>query len=491
MKSSKLPILVAFWVLCCAMLPYREVPVLKLNVLFFLVDDLGWMDLGFQGSSFYETPHLDALAKESMIFTRAYAACPVCSPTRASIMTGKNPVRTGITDWINHQKPNTWDRNTRLLPAKYTPQLALEEMTLAEMLQGAGYRTFFAGKWHLGGEGFYPENQGFQVNKGGYHAGNPGNFFAPFKNPKLSDKEDDHYLPERLSDETSQFISEQKGQPFFAFHSFYLVHTPLQGQEHLIKKYQEKRDRLGLKDDMLPIGPDVYHLEKERTVRSVQSHVKYAAMIEALDNAVGKIVNTLKKAGLYEQTIIIFTSDNGGLSTSEGKPTSNFPLRAGKGYMYEGGIRVPLLIRVPGLAAIGQKTDAVAWSADLYPSIAALCGVKKTTTQKLDGVSLMPILKNGNVKKQRTLFWHYPHYGNQGGGPASCIMRGDWKLIYWYDQAQYELFNIARDLGEKVNLASQEKERVLSMKKELDLWLQKNGAKFLQANPNFVSPTPN
>lgn len=490
MKYLFRPMLLACLALCCAIVPSRKAAK-KPNVLFFLVDDLGWMDLGFQGSSFYETPHLDALAQKSMIFTSAYAACPVCSPTRAAIMTGKNPVRTGITDWINHSRPNEWDRNTRLLPAKYTPQLALEEVTLAEMLQAAGYRTFFAGKWHLGGEGFYPEKQGFQINKGGFHAGNPGSFFAPFKNPKLDDKENDHYLPERLSDETSQFISEQKDQPFFAFHSFYLVHTPLQAQEHLIKKYQEKRERLGLKDDMQPIGPDIYHMEKERTVRSVQSHVKYAAMVEALDNAVGKIVSTLKKEGLYEQTIIIFTSDNGGLSTSEGKPTSNFPLRGGKGYLYEGGIRVPLLIRAPGVAANGQKTDAVAWSADLYPSIAALCEVKIPAAQKPDGQSLVPILKGGAFKKPRTLFWHYPHYGNQGGGPASCILSGDWKLIYWYDKQQFELFNIKRDLGESTNLVSQEKEKFQSLKKELDHWLQKNGAKFPQLNPNFVMPTRN
>lgn len=320
----------------------------KLNVLFFLVDDLGWQDLGYAGSKFYETPNIDALAKDSKIFKRAYAACPVCSPTRASIMTGKFPVRTGVTDWIGAPMLKGWYRNTELLPAAYSDRLALDEVTIAEALKEGSYNTFFAGKWHLGPEGFWPENQGFDINQGGVDKGNPGKgYFAPYTNPRLTDGPTGEYLPERLSDETSAYIKSQKGadHPFFVFHSFYLVHTPLLAKEALIAKYQRKKDSLQLKDEFEIIGKDVYDKTKDREVRANHSQVVYAAMVEALDQAVGKIVNTLKETGVYEETLIIFTSDNGGLSTSEGSPTSNLPLKAGKGWAYEGGIREPLIIR--------------------------------------------------------------------------------------------------------------------------------------------------
>jgi arylsulfatase A-like enzyme len=455
----------------------------KPNVLFFLVDDLGWADMGFNGSTFYETPNLNMLAKESVEFTRGYAACSVCSPSRATIMTGKNSVRLGITDWINHGS-NEWKQNTRLLPAPNVLQLPHTETTLAEMMQSAGYTTFFSGKWHLGTEGSYPENHGFQINKGGFEAGNPGSYFAPFKNPRLEKKETDNYLPERLSNETCQFLETHKDKPFLAYHSFYLVHTPLQAKKDLIAKYQRKRDSLGLNDATTSMGYDVFHKEKERVVRTVQSNVIYAAMMEALDNAVGKIVQKLKKEGLYDNTIIIFTSDNGGLSTSEGRPTSNLPLRGGKGWAYEGGIRVPYLIRLPNNPNNGTKSDAVAWGADFYPTIAEAIGAKMPKNQALDGQSLIPILKGGN-QKSRTIFWHYPHYGNQGGGPATTMMEGDWKLIHWYDDDRWELFNIKNDISEKTDLYNQEKERVAKMRKKLKQWLSQNNVKYPTPNPNF------
>lgn len=455
----------------------------KLNVVFLLADDLGWADMGYNGSTFYETPNLDALAKESVRFNRAYAACPVCSPSRAAIMTGKNPVETGITDFIMGN-PAPWKANTRLMPAPNKTELALEETTLAETMKAAGYTTYFAGKWHLGDEGFYPENQGFDINIGGSKKGQPLSWFSPYKNPNLKDGETGEYLPERLSEETCHFIETHKNTPFFAYHSFYLVHTPLKAKKDLIAKYQRKRDSLGLKDDMLPMGYDVYDVKKERTVRSTQSHVTYAAMMEALDAAVGKIVQKLKTEGLYDNTLIIFTSDNGGLSTSEGQPTSNFPIRGGKGWMYEGGIRVPLLMRLPHNAQNGSQTDDVAWGGDFYATIAEATGVSVSKNQKLDGQSLMPVLQGKN-QKTRTLYWHYPHYGNQGGGPASCVMQGDYKLIHWYDDDRWELYNLKADREEKSNLLQKEATLALKMRKDLEKWLKKRAVKFPTKNAHY------
>ena len=361
------------------------------NIVFFLVDDLGQRDLGCYGSTFYETPNLDQLAKDGMLFTDAYAACPVCSPTRASVMTGQWPQRTGITDYIGAPtEPEKWKRNTKLLPAPYSDRLSLDTPTLAKAMKAAGYATFFAGKWHLGPEGWWPENQGFDINKGGIDRGGPygGNkYFSPYGNPRLSDGPEGEHLPDRLATETAEFIEANREKPFFAYYSFYDVHTPLMAREDLKKKYEEKRERLGL-------APK-WGQEGEREVRLVQEDAVYAAMVEAMDLAVGKVLGKLDELGLRENTLVVFTSDNGGLSTSEGSPTSNLPLRGGKGWLYDGGIRTPLLVRWPAVVKPGSVTDTPVSSPDFLPTLLEAVGAKPEAGQVLDGLSFVPVLKGG------------------------------------------------------------------------------------------------
>lgn len=451
----------------------------KINVVFILADDLGWTDLGCYGSTFYETPNLDALAKDGMRFTRAYAACPVCSPTRSSLLTGKYPVRTGITDFIGAAQPATWARNTPLLPANYVTQLDLKEFTLPEAMQAAGYKTYFAGKWHLGPETHWPEKQGFDSNMGGYGAGQPKSYFAPYSNPRLPDGPENEYLPERLADETAAFIRQHKNQPFFVYHSLYLAHTPLRAKPGSIAKYEQKRKELGLTDK--------FGKEGASDIRLNQAFPVYAAMIESLDEVVGKIVSTLKAEGLYENTLIVFTSDNGGLSTSEGRPTSNLPLRAGKGWMYEGGIREPLIMRLPGVTKAGSVTDVMVSSPDFYPTILAVTGQPLLSEQHLDGHNFAPVLA-GKSQPERTLYWHYPHYGNQGGRPASAIMQGDWKLIKWYGIAEpaYELFQVKQDPGEQQELSHAHPKQLAAMKAKLEAFLKSTLAQYPTPNSKFT-----
>jgi arylsulfatase A-like enzyme len=455
------------------------------NVIFFLVDDLGQRDIGCYGSSFYETPNLDRLAKEGALFTDAYAACPVCSPTRASLMSGQWPQRTGITDYIGApMKPEQWKRNTKLLPAPYADRLALDSPTLAKSLKAAGYATFFAGKWHLGPEGWWPENQGFDINMGGNHGGGPyggDKYFSPYGNPRLSDGPPGEHLPDRLARETAKFIETNKDKPFFAYFSFYSVHTPLMARADLKKKYEDKRARLGLEEK--------WGREEPRDVRLSQDHAVYAGMVEAMDLAVGTVLAKLDELGLRENTIVIFTSDNGGLSTSEGWPTSNLPLRAGKGWIYEGGIREPLLVRWPAVVKAGSVVNTPVSSPDFFPTLLEAAGEKPAAGQKLDGVSLLPVLKGGNVP-ERALFWHYPHYGNQGGAPAAAVRRGDYKLIEWFEDDRVELFNVREDIGERNNLAAAQPERVARLREELQVWRKDVGAKLPTPNPAYDPAKP-
>jgi arylsulfatase A-like enzyme len=457
----------------------------KPNIVFFLADDLGQRDLGAYGSTFYETPNLDRLARDGALFTDAYAACPVCSPTRAAIMTGQWPPRTGITDYIGAPTtPDQWKRNTRLLPAPYTDRLALNAPTLAKAMKAAGYATFFAGKWHLGPEGWWPENQGFDINKGGIDRGGPyggKQYFSPYGNPRLTDGPDGEHLPDRLATETAQFIEANHNRPFFAFYSFYDVHTPLMAREDLRRKYEEKRARLGLTDR--------WGREGERDVRLTQDHAVYAAMVEAMDLAVGKVLTKLDELGLREKTLVIFTSDNGGLSTSEGWPTSNLPLRAGKGWMYEGGIREPLLVRWPAVVKPGSVVSSPVSSPDFFPTLLEVVGAQPQPGQVLDGTSLLPLFQGGTLP-ERALFWHYPHYGNQGGAPGAAVRRGDWKLIEWQEDHRVELFHLAQDPGEQTNLATTEPQRVAQLREELHAWQQQVGARFPIPNPTYDPAKP-
>ena len=453
------------------------------NIVFFLVDDLGRQDIGCYGSTFYETPHLDQLAKEGARFTDAYAACPVCSPTRAAVQTGRWPQRTGVTDYIGAAlKPALWKRNTKLLPAPYSDRLAHDEVTMAEMLKSAGYATFFAGKWHLGPEGWWPENQGYDHNLGGVDKGGPygrGKYFVPYDNPRLPDGPAGEHLPDRLANETGKFMEANRDKPFFAFFSFYSVHTPLQARPDLEQKYQEKRRRLGLENR--------WGQEDSRDVRLVQDHAVYAGMVEAMDQAVGKVLAKLDELGLAKNTLVIFTSDNGGLSTSEGSPTSNLPLRGGKGWMYEGGIREPLIIRWPAVLKAGTVIETPVSSPDYFATAQEVAQGK--TSRQVDGVSLLPLLKGGNLP-ERALYWHYPHYGNQGGAPSAAIRMGDWKLIEWYEEGRRELFNLRKDLGEQKDLASSNPDQVTALAAKLEAWRHEVGALMPTPNPQYDATQP-
>jgi arylsulfatase A-like enzyme len=345
--------------------------------------------------------------------------------------------------------------NRPLIPADYIPQLPLEEVTIAEALKEEGYATFFAGKWHLGDTGFGPLEQGFDINVAGHRGGGPygkGRYFHPFPDemPNITSKPGDH-LPTRLAEETSKFIAENKEGPFLAYLSFYSVHTPLMGREDLVDYYKKKRERI--------TGPkDVFGKEPPRNVRESQDHAVYAAMIHAMDEAVGKVLDTLEEQGIADNTLVVFTGDNGGLSTSEGSPTSNLPLRAGKGWLYEGGIREPTIVRWPGVTKPGSTSSVPVTSTDYYPTILAAAKAGAKPKQHLDGLSLVPVLSGQADKLDRdAIYWHYPHYGNQGGTPGSAIRMGDWKLIQFYTPGKdLELYNLADDIGEKNNLAKQE-----------------------------------
>lgn len=448
------------------------------NVLFILADDLGWRDLSVEGSTFYESPHIDSIANAGMRFTQGYAACQVCSPSRASIMLGKTPARHGITDWIGAAEGTGWKRNTKLLPAKYVHALPAEDTTMAEAFREAGYRTFFAGKWHLGGEGSFPEDHGFEVNVGGHHRGSPpGGFFAPYKNPKMTDGPAGESLPLRLGRETASFIDKHANEPFFAYLSFYSVHAPIQSTKELWGKYREKAAKS-------PTPDHRFIVDRTSPVRQVQDHPVYAGMIEAMDNGVGLALDALKRNGLTDNTIIVFTSDNGGVSAGDGKATSNLPLRGGKGRQWEGGIREPYHIVWPGQVKPGSTCDTPVTGSDFYPTLLEMAGLEARPKQHVDGVSLVPLLK-GKSFPNRPLFWHYPHYGNQGGEPSAIIRDGDWKLIHYYEDGRDELYNLAVDEEEQTDVATLNTSRVKSLRGRLDAWLQETGARMPVPNPNF------
>lgn len=457
----------------------------KPNVLFIIVDDYGWKDVGAYGSDFYETPHIDKLAASGVKFTNAYTASPVCSPTRASIMTGKYPSKTYNTDWFGAPQPwnyqNHWTKNKPLIPAEYKPNMALEEYTMAEAFKDAGYKTFFAGKWHLGEtEEYWPEAQGFDINIGGNDKGSPSTgkkYFSPYNNPMMDNGPEGEYLPMRLAKETASFIDQHTKEPFFAYLSFYSVHTPLMTTEELELKYLRKRAKLNLTDEFEP--------EYGNKNRTTQAHAVYAGMVEAMDTAVGIVLESLEKNSLLENTIIVFFSDNGGLSTSEGSPTSNLPLRAGKGWLYEGGIRVPLIMSWKGAIPRGVENSTPVISMDFYPTLIELAGLKDPFKGNgdIDGLSIVPVLKGNTTSLSRdALYWHYPHYGNQGGNPASVIQEDGWKLIYFYEDNRSELYNLKKDIGERNNLILVETEKADYLKAKLMNWLKNTKATFPKPN---------
>jgi len=462
------------------------------NFVFILVDDLGWADLGCYGSTFHESPNIDRLAGESLRFTNAYAACPVCSPTRTSIMTGKYPARTGVTDWIKgRQNYNAGLPNDKLLSKEFEFEMKLEEVTIAEALKQAGYKTFFAGKWHMGEDSIYwPEHQGFDINKGGWSVGSPrGGYFSPYTNPRLESGPEGENLTDRLTDESIRFLEEKGEEPFLLYLSFYTVHTPLQARPELVEKYKNKIESEGLD----PVAMETTNREwikyapaRGRFVeRTQQGHPVYAAMIETLDNNVGRLMDKLKELELEENTIVFFMSDNGGLSTAEGSPTSNLPLRGGKGWMYEGGIREPMFIKWPGSPSQGKLTDAPVTSTDFYPTILEMAGLDLIPEQHKDGISLAPLFGGASLPDDRPIFWHYPHYGNQGGKPGAAVRLGDYKLIEFFDPGLVELYKLDEDMGESNNLADSMPEKTEELLELLHSWQKEIGAKGMDPNPDW------
>ena len=436
------------------------------NVVLIVADDLGGVDLGCYGSTFHRTPNLDRLAADGCRLTQAYAACPVCSPTRAALMTGKWPARLHLTDWI----PGQPDRPAH--PLKRPPfrqELPLEEITIAEKFKEAGYATAHIGKWHLGGVGFEPTRQGFDLNIAGDETGTALSYFAPFARngrtmPGLEAAPAGEYLTDRLTAEAEKFIDAHKQTPFFLYLPYYAVHTPMVAKPEMIAAYP--------KWDGTPHGR--------------QENPIYAAMLQSLDEGVGRILDVLKKADLARETIVIFTSDNGGLATREGvntPATNNSPLREGKGWLYEGGIRVPLIVSWPGTIAKGVEATPV-WSADLFPTLRVLCHLGGD--EPVDGVSLAGLLLDHTPLAPRSLCWHYPHYANQGSRPSGAIRDGDWKLIEWYDTGRRELFDLGHDFKENANLADKHPDKINELAAMLTAWREKVGAQMPTPNPDYL-----
>ncbi|MEK6795753.1 MAG: sulfatase [Spirochaetota bacterium] len=459
----------------------------KPNFVFILMDDMGARDLSCYGSAFYETPNIDALAAEGMRFTDAYAACPVCSPTRASIMTGKYPARVGVTDWIDHRTFHPC--RGKLIDAPYVKQLPLEERNIARVLGGSGYHTWHVGKWHLGLEPYWPEKQGFDVNVGGCQIGHPHHgYFSPWKIPTLSEGRDGDYLGDRLTDDAIALIKGKKDdKPFFLNWWMYEVHSPIQAKPALVEKYKAKAERMGL-DAVTPFEeggfyPCEHKKEKRIMRRLVQSDTAYAAMIENVDANVGRLIEALKDAGEYENTVIIFTSDNGGLATAESSPTCNAPYAQGKGWGYEGGVREPLIIAGPNVPC-GALSQVPVTSTDFFPTMLAMADLPALPEQHCDGIDITPVLKGASSLDREAIYWHYPHYGNQGGTPCSAVRAGKWKLIEFHEDWRAELYDLSSDVGEKNDIAGEHPDVAKRLRRMLAAWRFEVGAMLPQPNPD-------
>lgn len=447
----------------------------KPNVVFILVDDLGWSDLACYGSQMYETPNLDRLSGNAVRFTNAYAGGSVCSPTRAAILTGRSPARLNITDWI----PGYTGKKMKLISPPIHNELPLSEVTMAEVFKENGYKTAYIGKWHLGHEGFFPTDQGFDINIAGHHKGSPpGGYYSPYKNPMLKDGPKGEYLPDRLTDESIKFIENEKDgeKPFFLYLSYYTVHTPIQASKRHIEHYKKKMSSL---KKTAPI------IERDGKTLASQNNAAFASMVTAMDENVGRLYKKIEELGLDKNTIIVFTSDNGGLSTKKTPgPTSNLPLRAGKGWCYEGGIRVPLIIKAPGIQPSVSHTPVI--SMDFFPTLLDLAGIEKKEELHKDGLSLVNVLKGASQKLSRDyLVWHYPHYHGSMWRPGAAIRSGKWKMIEFFETGEKELYDLSEDLGELKNLAAKYPEVMQKLSSQMDEWRAANDAKMPSANPDY------
>ncbi|MHC4875627.1 MAG: sulfatase [Planctomycetota bacterium] len=429
------------------------------NIILFLVDDMGWIDPACYGNPFHETPNIDRLAQQGMRFTDAYAACPVCSPTRASILTGRYPATVNLTDFIpGHRRP--WDK---LVVPKFNQQLPHSEVTIAEALKPAGYASASFGKWHLGGSTHYPDSQGFDemLVTGGRH------FFPNFRTTPQTNIADGAYLADVLTDHAEHFMEKHRDDPFFIYLPHYAVHIPLEARQKLISKYEQKEPK--------PDG-------------RINNPI-YAAMVEHIDQSLGRIMRKLDELNLADNTLLVFFSDNGGLYQSvsrSGKPVMvNTPLRDEKGSLYEGGIREPLIVRWPGRIPAGTECDVPVSSVDLLPTFAEVAGPKPSAalTNRLDGVSLIPLLTQNGAFPSRSLFWHYPHYHHTT--PAGAIRSGDMKLVEYFDDGHVELYDLKSDLSEKHDLASEQPDVARRLRQELAAWRENVGAKMPTRNPDY------
>jgi arylsulfatase A len=433
------------------------------NFVFILVDDWGWRDTTYNGSKFYETPHIDRLARSGMIFTNGYSASPVCSPTRAALMTGRYPARLHLTSHL--QGASNRLHFTKVIQPDARLELPLEEVTIAEILRAGGYKTGCIGKWHLGRKGFLPSDQGFEVSIAGDEAGSTNDFFYPNWMKKIPlDGRDGDYLTDRLTDLSVDFIRANKDNPFFLYLSHFAVHTPIQGKPDKVRKYDAKSN---------PSDP--------------QNYGEFAAMLESVDESVGRVIEALKKYHLENDTLVFLTGDNGGVTSREWKNrpvTSNLPLRAGKGHLYEGGIRVPTVAAWPGVVRPGSTCDTPILSIDYAPTLAEAAGLS-AGLPAIDGVSVLPLLHGARSLSRSDVFWHYPHYSPQLGRPSAAIRRGDLKLIYFFEDQRVELYDLKKDIGEKNDLASAQPAQVASLRKRLLAWLKETAAQIPAANPHY------
>ncbi|MBL8233937.1 MAG: sulfatase [Bryobacterales bacterium] len=434
-----------------------------LNFVFILIDDYGWKDTGYNGSTYYETPNIDRLAREGMQFTNGYAAAPVCTPTRAAIMTGKYPGRLHMTCHIQgarHNKPYS-----KLIAP--TPEINMphSELTIAEILKPKGYATASIGKWHLGSTGYHPAEHGFDVNIGGTYDGSPRSFFYPGWEGKPANLKgrDGEYLTDLLTNEATKFIRANRNQPFFLYLPHYAVHVPIEAKKELVAKFDAKA-RSG-----------------------EQNYAEYAAMIASVDESVGQILSTLRETGTEGNTVVFFTADNGGVSSLEWRKrpvTSNLPLRAGKGHLYEGGIRVPALVKWPGVTKAGSISHEPVSSIDYFPTIAEMAGVRWDGSHRVDGISLTRALRGGRLP-ERNLFWHFPHYSPQLGRPSGAIRRGPWKLIEHFETGTTELYNLGDDISESKDLSARQPERSAAMHAALKGWREEIRAQMPSENPHY------
>lgn len=440
------------------------------NIVFILADDFGWADVAFNGNTFYETPNLDRLAAGGLRFNQAYAACAVCSPTRASIQTGKYPARLGITDWI----PGTKPANPRLLCQPTKAELPLEERTIAEALRDGGYRTAFIGKWHLGDHGFLPQDQGYDTNvAGGKYGQPPKGYFAPYEIEGLDEGPAGEYLTDRLTVEAEKRLQEfarTPERPFVLFFCHYTVHMPIQPRTDLLSHYKEKQASKGIDE----------HWKR----------ADYAAMVDSLDRSVGRVMEQLEKLGQAQNTIVFFMSDNGGVDFAGGV-TSNFPLRSGKGHYYEGGIREPLVVRWPGVTQPGSRCETPVLSTDFYPTMLEMAGLPQEPKNHLDGLSLVPLIKNpGATLAREALYWHYPHYHGSGATPCGTIRVGDFKLIESFEDGHVELYDIRKDSGEQHDLAAEMPQQANELRERLRKWRAEVGALMPKPNPEYDPSQP-